>query len=179
MVLARKFSVRTFWKDVATNECTVVQYVGELCRYLVHAPPSEHEHSHRVRLFFGNGLRPEIWSRLVSRFGIPRVGEVYASTEGNANLANTENHPGAVGFISPLLKPLYPVCLMRIAPDTAPEHEPDGARDGVGTLLRGPDGLGVPCQPGELLRGPDGLGVPCQPGEPGELLGKVSAPECP
>ena len=34
MVLARKFSASTFWKDVATNECTVVQYVGELCRYL-------------------------------------------------------------------------------------------------------------------------------------------------
>ena len=136
--------------------------VGELCRYLVHAPPSEHERSHRVRLFFGNGLRPDVWPRLVSRFGIPRVGEVYASTEGNANLANTENHPGAVGFISPLLKPLYPVCLMRLAPETASVDEPGGARDGAEALLRGPDGLGVPCQPGE----------------PGELLGKVSAPEC-
>ena len=133
--------------------------VGELCRYLVHAPPSEHERSHRVRLFFGNGLRPDVWHRLVSRFGIPRVGEIYASTEGNANLANTENHPGAVGFISPLLKPLYPVCLMRLAPETA---EPGGARDGAGALLRGHDGLGVPCQPGE----------------PGELLGKVSATDC-
>ena len=149
LVLARKFSASTFWRDVARQECTIVQYVGELCRYLVHAPHSEHERTHRVRLFFGNGLRPDVWPRLVSRFGIPTIGEVYASTEGNANLANTENRPGAVGFISPLLKPLYPVCLVRLA-ETGEE---EGA--------------------GELLRGADGLGVACAPGEAGELLGKV------
>ena len=152
MVLARRFSVSSFWSDVVAHRCTLVQYVGELCRYLLHAPPCEHERAHAVRLFFGNGLRPDVWPRFVSRFAIPRVGEVYASTEGNANLANTENKPGAVGFISPLLRPLYPVCLVRMAHD-------DRNADGDGERA--------------LERGADGLCVRCAPGEPGELLGRV------
>ena len=31
------FSARRFWDDVVRFECTLIQYIGELCRYLVHA----------------------------------------------------------------------------------------------------------------------------------------------
>jgi acyl-CoA synthetase (AMP-forming)/AMP-acid ligase II len=94
-------------------------------------------------------MRPDVWPRFVARFGVTRIGELYASTEGNANLANTQNEPGAVGFISPLLAPLYPVKLVRLA---------QGEWAAAG---------------GELLRRTDGLCVECLPGEVGELLGKV------
>jgi acyl-CoA synthetase (AMP-forming)/AMP-acid ligase II len=134
---------------VSATRCTLIQYVGELCRFLLHSPLSTSDTSHRVRLAFGNGMRPDVWPRFVTRFRIPRIGELYASTEGNANLANTQNEPGAVGFISPLLAPLYPVKLVRLA--------------------QGEDATAG----GQLLRGPDGLCVECRPGEAGELLGKV------
>ena len=72
-----------------------------------------------MRLALGNGLRPDVWPRFKARFGIERVAELYASTEGNANLANTEGKEGAVGFISPLLAPVYPVRLVRLADSSA------------------------------------------------------------
>lgn len=155
MILAPKFSASRFWRDCAENGATVVQYVGELCRYLVHAPPSPHDKAHRVRVAFGNGLRPEVWPKFVKRFGVRQIAEVYASTEGNANLANTVGKEGAIGFISPLLARMYPVRIARLAPRAADES---GGEEGGA---------------GELLRAADGRCVLCRPGEVGELLGLV------
>ena len=90
-----------------------------------------------MRLAFGNGLRPDVWPKFKARFGLERIAEVYASTEGNANLANTEGKEGAIGFVSPLLAPMYPVKLVRV--DETPERD----------LLRAADGRCVPCKPGE------------------------------
>jgi hypothetical protein len=36
-------------------------------RYLLNTPESEYESQHSVRLMFGNGLRPEIWTDFVQR----------------------------------------------------------------------------------------------------------------
>jgi hypothetical protein len=36
-------------------------------RYLLNTPESEYESQHCVRLMFGNGLRPEIWTDFVQR----------------------------------------------------------------------------------------------------------------
>jgi fatty-acyl-CoA synthase len=38
VVIRETFSASTFWDDVARHGCTIFQYVGELCRYLLHAP---------------------------------------------------------------------------------------------------------------------------------------------
>ncbi|KAF4517131.1 hypothetical protein B566_EDAN008890 [Ephemera danica] len=38
MALRRKFSVTNFWKDCIKYRCTVAQYIGEICRYLLSAP---------------------------------------------------------------------------------------------------------------------------------------------
>ena len=54
------------------------------------SPPSAHDRRHSVRLAFGNGLRPDVWSKFRARFGVAQIMELYASTEGNANLVNTE-----------------------------------------------------------------------------------------
>lgn len=37
-VLKRKFSASQFWKDCVKYNVTVIQYIGELCRYLVNHP---------------------------------------------------------------------------------------------------------------------------------------------
>src|SRR5690606_17680973 len=84
--IREKFSVSQFWDDVVERECTLFQYIGELCRYLVNAPPHVKEAQHRLRLCCGNGLRPDIWSAFRTRFGIPHIREFYAATEGNAIL---------------------------------------------------------------------------------------------
>ena len=61
IVLKKKFSASKFWQDVFEGEVTVFQYVGELCRYLCNTPRNVYEDQHKLRLAFGNGLRPDVW----------------------------------------------------------------------------------------------------------------------
>jgi acyl-CoA synthetase (AMP-forming)/AMP-acid ligase II len=86
LVVLPRFSASAFWRACAETHATVVQYIGELCRYLVLAPPSPWDTRHRVRLAFGNGLRADVWGPFMERFRVREVGEFYASTEGNAGL---------------------------------------------------------------------------------------------
>jgi len=58
LALARKFSARRFWDDGQRERRHGVQYIGELCRYLVNQPPHPKERAHALRFALGNGLRP-------------------------------------------------------------------------------------------------------------------------
>jgi fatty-acyl-CoA synthase len=111
--IREKFSAREFWDEVVTYDCTLFQYIGELCRYLVEAPPHPRERAHRLRLAIGNGLRPEVWPRFTARFSIPRILEFYAATEGNVNLFNFDGRPGAVGRVPWFLKRRFPIAIAR------------------------------------------------------------------
>lgn len=96
-VIGEKFSASTFWDDIVDNDCTMFQYIGELCRYLLNSPPHPKENRHRLRLIDGNGLRPDIWEKFRDRFKIPFILEWYASTEGNAVFFNFDQTIGAIG----------------------------------------------------------------------------------
>ncbi|XP_071034549.1 long-chain fatty acid transport protein 1 isoform X3 [Parasteatoda tepidariorum] len=144
LAIRTKFSASKFWDDCIKYEATVAQYIGELCRYLLAQPEKPQERQHKLRLIYGNGLRPQIWENFVSRFNIPNVGELYGSTEGNANVINIDNKVGAVGFMSRIIPTIYPVSLIKI--DTAT---------------------------GEPVRDKNGLCIRCEPGEPGEFVGKI------
>jgi solute carrier family 27 (fatty acid transporter), member 1/4 len=86
--IRKKFSASNFWKDCVKYECTVSQYIGEICRYLLAQPQIAEEREHKVRLLYGNGLRAEIWEDVVNRFKV-RIGELYGSTEGTSNLSKS------------------------------------------------------------------------------------------
>jgi fatty-acyl-CoA synthase len=137
VVIAEKFSASTFWHDIVRSDCTLFQYIGELCRYLLKAPASEYERAHRLRLVCGNGLRGDIWEAFQARFAIPRILEFYAATEGNFSLYNVEGRPGAIGRIPPLLAHRFPAAIVRLDEES-------------GTPVRGPDGLCIPCARGEV-----------------------------
>lgn len=137
VVLSDKFSVGHFWGDIARWDCTLFQYIGELCRYLLKAPASEFETSHRLRLACGNGLRGDIWQAFQARFAIPRILEFYAATEGNFSLYNVEGKPGAIGRIPPLLAHRFPAAIVRVDPE-------------LGTPVRDADGLCIACARGEV-----------------------------
>src|SRR5450755_2501282 len=68
VVVRPRFSASDFWRDVRDSRCTLFQYIGELCRYLVNSPPSPLETQHALRIACGNGLRPEVWEIFQSRF---------------------------------------------------------------------------------------------------------------
>jgi fatty-acyl-CoA synthase len=144
VVLRRRFSARHFWSDIARWDCTLFQYIGELCRYLVNAPSDPQERAHRLRLCCGNGLRPDVWDRFKQRFAIPRILEFYASTEGNFSLCNHEGEPGSIGRIPNFLAHRIPVALIKLDDAT-----------------------------GEPSRGADGLYKRCDPGEAGEAIGQI------
>ena len=113
VVLRPKFSASEFWCDVRAERCTLFQYIGELCRYLVNSPSQPDEGQHGLRLACGNGLRLEVWEAMSRRFRIPRILEYYAATEGNFSLYNCEGEPGAIGRIPAFLAHRLPVALVK------------------------------------------------------------------
>jgi len=115
--LRQGFSARRFWEDIVAKECTLFQYIGELCRFLLQGEPQTRPPEHRVRLCCGNGLRGDIWQPFKERFKIPRILEFYAATEANFSLYNCEGKPGAIGRIPSFLAHRFPVALIRF--DTA------------------------------------------------------------
>ena len=96
-VIKEKFSASEFWSDVRKHKVTMFGYVGELCRYLMNVEPNEDDKNHNLRVISGNGLRPDIWEKFQSRFGIPKIRELYGATEGVGALVNTHGRPGMVG----------------------------------------------------------------------------------
>lgn len=98
IVLSRRFSVSRFWDEIRRYDCTSFAYVGELCRYLFEQDAKPNDLDNKVHAIVGNGLRPGIWKDFKQRFGIDRVVELYASSEGNVGFTNVFNFDNTVGF---------------------------------------------------------------------------------
>ena len=111
VAIRERFSAQNFWKDIAEWDCTLFQYIGELCRYLVNG--AEAPTAHRLRLACGNGLRADVWERFQEKFKIPRILEFYAATEANVSLYNVEGKVGAIGRVPPFLKHRFPLALVK------------------------------------------------------------------
>jgi fatty-acyl-CoA synthase len=107
------FSARAFWEEVTEHRCTIVQYIGELCRYLLESAPHPSERDHNLRLCCGNGLREDVWNAFKQRFAIPHILEFYAATESPVSLYNCDEKPGAIGRIPPFLTHRFPIALIR------------------------------------------------------------------
>ena len=141
VAIGERFSARGFWDDVTRLNCTAFQYIGELCRYLVAAPPRSEEKSNRLRLAIGNGLSPDVWRSLLDRLGPVRILEFYASTEGNVWLYNVEGKIGSIGRAPAYLTLRNPIALARFDQDSQmPARGADGfcercADDEIGEAL--------------------------------------------
>ncbi|MBW1757582.1 MAG: AMP-binding protein [Deltaproteobacteria bacterium] len=99
MAMRRSFSASAFWDDVHRYQATAILYIGEICRYLVNAPPHPKEQRNPVRVAVGNGLRPDIWPRFKARFGIENIREFYGATEAPGFIANISGREGSVGRV--------------------------------------------------------------------------------
>jgi acyl-CoA synthetase (AMP-forming)/AMP-acid ligase II len=88
LCIGKKFSTTNFWKDCIDSRATWIVYVGETARYLLTAPPSANDRKHNVRGMYGNGLRPDVWTKFRDRFGIEEILEFFNSTEGIFQLSN-------------------------------------------------------------------------------------------
>lgn len=84
-------------------------YVGETARYLLAAPPHPLERAHKLRLAYGNGLRPDVWNKFQERFNIPEIVEFFNSSEGMFGLSTWARGPyqqGCVGHHGGLFRTL-------------------------------------------------------------------------
>ena len=145
VVLREGFSARRFWDDVRTEGCTLAQYIGELCHYLLAAPPHPDDARHGLRMMIGNGLRPDVWEGFEARFAPPRILEFYAATEGTFSLFNLEGRVGSLGRFPAFLARRPPAILVRVDPDTL-----------------------------EISRNAQGLAELCAVGEVGEAMGRIA-----
>ena len=136
-VIKRRFSATHFWSDVVAEECTMFVYIGELCRYLMNHPESEDESRHKIRLAFGNGLRPDVWAEMKARFRIPEILEFYGSTEGNVSMFNFDGKVGAIGRAPKWLRNRFNIRLVQFDVET---EQP----------VRGMNGLCIEAGPGQI-----------------------------
>ncbi|KFO77690.1 Long-chain fatty acid transport protein 6 [Cuculus canorus] len=112
-VLKKKFSASQFWNDCRKYNVTVIQYIGELCRYLCSQPVKEGEKNHKVRLAVGNGVRNDVWREFLDRFGAVKICEFYGSTEGNICFMNHTGKIGSVGRTNFFYKLFFPFDLIK------------------------------------------------------------------
>ncbi|KAM8971844.1 long-chain fatty acid transport protein 2 isoform 2-T2 [Pelodytes ibericus] len=141
IVLRQKFSASQFWDDCRKYNVTVIQYIGEVLRYLCNVAKTDDDASHNVRMAIGNGLRTDVWGEFLRRFGEINVYEFYAATEGNIGFVNYTNTVGAVGRVNFLHKKLMPFQFIKYDVD---KDEP--IRDAKGRCIKAKKG-----QPGLLV----------------------------
>ena len=146
VVVAERFSARQFWDDVARWDCTLFQYIGELCRYLTTAAPHPAERAHHLRLACGNGMSADVWRAFQERFAVPRILEFYAATEANFSLVNVEGRVGAIGRVPGFLAARNPIALVKFD-----------------------------AQSGDPQRGDDGFCIRVPRGEIGEAIGRIGS----
>ncbi|KAF2839736.1 acetyl-CoA synthetase-like protein [Patellaria atrata CBS 101060] len=107
LCVGKKFSVSRFWDDIRDSDATAFVYVGETARYLLAAPLTPKDRQHRVKMMFGNGLRPDVWEKFSERFGVEYICEFFNSTEGMPSLLNASRGPyrkDAVGYHGALMR---------------------------------------------------------------------------
>uniref|UniRef100_A0A7N6BDS2 long-chain-fatty-acid--CoA ligase n=1 Tax=Anabas testudineus TaxID=64144 RepID=A0A7N6BDS2_ANATE len=140
VILKRKFSASQFWDDCRKHNVTVMQYIGETMRYLCNTAKT-----HKVRVAIGNGIRTDVWSEFLSRFGDIKVRELYAATEGNIGFINYTSKIGAVGRVNFVHRFFFPYTLIKF--DIEKE---------------------------EPVRNAEGLCIEAARGETGLLVGKIT-----
>jgi len=149
IVLGRKFSHKTFWPEVAKSRANIIQYVGELCRYLLNGPPNEYERKHSVEVAWGNGMRPDVWEPFRERFGIPIINELYAATDGLGATFNRNAGPftaNAIGLRGLIWNWRYGNEEVRVRMDVDTE---------------------------DIMRDDNGFAIRCGVNEPGQVLHRV------
>jgi fatty-acyl-CoA synthase len=145
LVLVEKFSASNFFRQLVENKCTAFVYVGEMCRYLLHAPKSDYDRQHTIRVAIGNGLRGDVWGPFKERYQLPWISEFYSATESPATLLTMVEKQGSMGRIPLLIKKQWNCLLVKYDREK-----------------------------GELCRDPKtGFCMECGPDDVGQILGKM------
>jgi putative long chain acyl-CoA synthase len=88
IALSRGLDRDRFVHEVRQYGVTVVSYTWAMLREIVDDPAFVLQGNHPVRLFIGSGMPTGLWGRVVDAFAPARVVEFFATTDGQAVLAN-------------------------------------------------------------------------------------------
>lgn len=88
IALSRGLQPDRFVQEVRQYGVTVVSYTWAMLRDVVDDPAFVLHGNHPVRLFIGSGMPTGLWARVVDAFAPARVVEFFATTDGQAVLAN-------------------------------------------------------------------------------------------
>jgi len=88
IALSRGLRPDRFVQEVRQYGVTVVSYTWAMLREVVDDPAFVLHGNHPVRLFIGSGMPTGLWGRVVDAFVPARVVEFFATTDGQAVLAN-------------------------------------------------------------------------------------------
>lgn len=88
IALSRGLDRHRFVQEVRQYGVTVVSYTWSMLREIVDDPAFVLHGNHPVRLFIGSGMPTGLWGRVVEAFAPAHVVEFFATTDGQAVLAN-------------------------------------------------------------------------------------------
>ncbi|OBJ02917.1 acyl-CoA synthetase [Mycobacterium sp. 1482292.6] len=88
IALSRGLDRNRFVQEVRQYGVTVVSYTWAMLREIVDDPAFVLQGNHPVRLFIGSGMPTGLWGRVVEAFAPAHVVEFFATTDGQAVLAN-------------------------------------------------------------------------------------------
>ncbi|OBJ66426.1 AMP-binding protein, partial [Mycobacterium colombiense] len=88
IALSRGLDPTRFVQEVRQYGVTVVSYTWAMLREIVDDPAFVLQGNHPVRLFIGSGMPTGLWGRVVDAFAPAHVVEFFATTDGQAVLAN-------------------------------------------------------------------------------------------
>lgn len=76
-----EFSHKQVSQKCAYMLMRVLCLYSEIARYLLAVPPSPKDKEHKVRMAYGNGMRPDVWQKFRERYGVRVISEFFASSE--------------------------------------------------------------------------------------------------
>jgi putative long chain acyl-CoA synthase len=88
VALSRGLEPDRFVQEIRQYGVTVVSYTWAMLREVVDDPAFVLQGNHPVRLFIGSGMPTGLWERVVDAFAPAHVVEFFATTDGQAVLAN-------------------------------------------------------------------------------------------
>lgn len=106
VVIADKFSARTFWEDIRNYQVTTFNTIGAMIPILIKQPPHPDDNNNSVRFSLSAACPVEHWQAFEQRFGI-KIFEGYGAIDGaGKGIFNFGQAPvGSIG--KPLAKVTY------------------------------------------------------------------------
>ena len=96
LAMVDRFSASRFWRQARAEGATHIHHLGGILQLLLKQPSTPEDRAHGVRIAWGGGCPPDVWTPFEERFGV-QIRECYGMTE--ASSITTYNDRDVVGSV--------------------------------------------------------------------------------